>query len=811
MGAMTGLWLSEMEPREALIDWLLVGALMVLIVALLPRRQSVRCFMLLLSLAVLGFARTADHVARVDPHALRHWQASSDVLVRVRGVLQERLLPLESSGGDAMDRWIRPPSDSPWKAVMHVAQIHDGATWKPSHGIVKILLTITPEDVPVGSMIEVIGWMSPMRGGAPDVARDDRMRHDCGAMVAVIRTDVPPWVVHDPSTWCRLVNGFHQWLDSNLLACLGFRSPEGHRALLVAMTTGRTLPGLQPFHEIFHQAGLSHFLAISGFNVTILLVMARILMQIVHVPWRIQGWSLLTLALTFVVAVEPGVSVVRAGLSGIFAGLALSLRRGWRPQSVLGVCMTLLLLWDPCLAGNLGFQLSFGAVIGLLYGTNPVLRLLPGLHDGASPRRVTRLTDGIRMALAASIAAWLISIPITLHAVGVTHPWCALTSTILGPCAALITIVASTGAVTGWIPGCDHVFQPILDMLVTCMRWGISMSGTLPGSIWEVGRVPAWWCLTAMAALIIWWTDSSRIVARGWVLSLIGVWFIVALLLVRVGEPVNVAERGSLRWTCLSLGNGLAHVIQHGEIATVVDAGSRSRFSTGSRVLVPALRALGVRAIDRIVIRGASLDRFSAVPELLHAFPVQQALLSGEWFRDWRNDTAQAALLRSLESSGIPIRNLDVVGGWNAGTWSWTCARPLVPGRTDGGAAVILIRDDHRSSMPALVLLRGCDETTIWHAMDRSRLRGARAIEWPPDTPIARDDSGILAALEPGHVIQVRGDEARLDSRLRRSLGWRPWGVLEQDATLQFRISDPGDPGSLFRWSAVGWVPVIRE
>lgn len=809
-GAMAGLSLQDMEGADARIDGFLAAALVTPIVAWLHRRSGLRRVLLLLSLALLGFVRSADHVVRVHPDALRPGHEAPETLVRVRGTLQERLLPVESSGRDLLDAWIQPPSEAPWKSTLQVTRAHDGREWQDQHGLVTLLVATTPPDIEVGTEIEVLGWMSPSRRVNPGRPCERSTHQACGRATAVIRTDLLPSLVRPP-TWSRQgVNRLHHWIDSNLLACLGSRSPERNRALLVAMTTGRSLPGLETSRDLFHQAGLSHFLAISGFNVAILLIAARILLEVLRLPWRLRGWLLMALAALFVVSVAPGVSVTRAGMAGASVGLSLCLRRGWRPEAILGVCGTLLVLGDPCLARDLGFQLSFGAVIGLLLGAGHVARCLPGHALDSATSWPRRCLMWIRDAVAASLAAWLVSVPITLHAVGTTHPWCALTSTLLGPCAALITVTASTGTVIGWIPGVEHVFQPVLDACVACMRLGITLGGALPASRWDVGRVPGWWCVAGLVALLVWWRVPGS-VRCGWVVSSILGWILIAVLLVRSANDDVGAGGDSIRWTCLALGEGRANVVQLGSRATLIDAGSRSTRSTGSRTLLPALDSLGIRAIDRIVIRRATLDRFSAVPEVVDRLVVRSVLLSPDWFRTWPDGSPQALLLHKLAASRIPVMNLGQIDGWMDDDWTWSCSRPRGPSGLQADLPVISLRRARGIQPPVIAFMGGCSASAILRATPREGLHGAGAIEWAPAQPLDEASTEILSVLQPGHVVQVRGDATPDQSLFRRRVGWRPWGMLAVDGSLQFRVSDSGVPEGLFRWTCSGWTPLQRD
>ncbi|MFO0981811.1 MAG: MBL fold metallo-hydrolase [Planctomycetota bacterium] len=102
----------------------------------------------------------------------------------------------------------------------------------------------------------------------------------------------------------------------------------------------------------------------------------------------------------------------------------------------------------------------------------------------------------------------------------------------------------------------------------------------------------------------------------------------------------------------LAVGHGLAVLFQsqHGNL--LYDAGSRSRLDVGRRVIVPALRALGVHQLDVLVISHFDADHVNGIPGLIEAFPPGICLVPARV-----DDRAFVReLIAGLEQAGTSVR-----------------------------------------------------------------------------------------------------------------------------------------------------------
>jgi len=154
--------------------------------------------------------------------------------------------------------------------------------------------------------------------------------------------------------------------------------------------------------EDFRRSGLSHLLAVSGENVTLLALLAMPVLGFFGIPLRERLLWMLGLIAVYVPVAGAGPSIQRAGVMGAVGVLAtLSGRRSSRLHA-LGLAAAVTLAVDPGVAADIGWQLSFAAVLGILLLATPLRRAI-GARLGKGPWR-RALAEGMAVTIAATLA-----------------------------------------------------------------------------------------------------------------------------------------------------------------------------------------------------------------------------------------------------------------------------------------------------------------------------------------------------------------------------------------------------------------------
>ncbi len=401
--------------------------------------------------------------------------------------------------------------------------------------------------------------------------------------------------------------------------------PSEVAGLQLAMTLGLRDDLTTEDRDAFRRSGLAHVLALSGLHFGVLLAAAG---RALKPLGRHRRPVLLALIVGFVALVGPAPSVVRAAAMALSSLLALTSGVGrleaW-PVLALSACVSLLL--QPQMLFDLSCQLSYLALAGLLAFSGPIARalgvrdavadpLLPSLPGTASAGSGGRLRRYAALALGASIAAQLPSLSLVAGTFGSVPVFSPLVNLLGVPLSALLVPLGFLAGLVGlaWEP-----------LAVAVNAFVLPIARALIGLAGMGARLPA-----------IGWPHVEWLGHVCWAAFVVGLWLaargrlrprrLMAVTLVAVVVPTAA---GSARpppdvWF-LDVGQGDATLIRlRGGYDVLIDGGGTpfSDFDVGERVVLPALRALGVRDLDVVIATHPDADHVEGLMSLLRDLPV---------------------------------------------------------------------------------------------------------------------------------------------------------------------------------------------
>jgi competence protein ComEC len=186
------------------------------------------------------------------------------------------------------------------------------------------------------------------------------------------------------------------------MAGLGEGMPAREAALARGFVLGED-DGLDPgTKEDFIRAGLSHLTAVSGENVTLLALLAMPILAAFGIPLRERLVWVIGLIAVYVPLAGSAPSIQRAGVMGVAGLLATLTGRRTSRLYALGLALAVTLAINPAVAGDVGWQLSFAAVLGIVLLAAPIREWLLARFGGGRWRRA--LAEGIAVTVAATLA-----------------------------------------------------------------------------------------------------------------------------------------------------------------------------------------------------------------------------------------------------------------------------------------------------------------------------------------------------------------------------------------------------------------------
>ena len=274
--------------------------------------------------------------------------------------------------------------------------------------------------------------------------------------------------------------------------------------------------------------------------------------------------------------------------------IALFLGRMSSASVVLAAALLAVTLFDPWAVLSAGFWLSFGAVAVLLYVGNG---------------RVTRPHALAHWAH----AQWAVTIGLVPFTIAIFQQVSIVSPLANAFAIPLVSLVVVPLDLLGAVLPFDFLLTLAHEIMRACM-WALEFLSALPAAVWQQHAPPAW--TIVVAALGALWLLAPRGLPARW----IGVIAFAPLFLV---WPVPPAM-DTFKLTVLDVGQGLAAVIHTHGHALLYDTGPiySPESDSGNRIVVPYLRAAGVRRLDGLIVTHADADHSGGAASVLAAVPV---------------------------------------------------------------------------------------------------------------------------------------------------------------------------------------------
>lgn len=152
----------------------------------------------------------------------------------------------------------------------------------------------------------------------------------------------------------------------------------------------------------FEITGLTHIVAISGYNISLIIIFVTAILG-AFIPRSLQLPLAFLIIVIFTILVGASAGVIRAAIMGLLGFLALTLGRPYHLSLSLVLTAFVMTVFNPkILLQDISFQLSFAAVLGLIFVAPLVEKLLLKIPDILA----------IRTSLVLTLAAQITAVPL---------------------------------------------------------------------------------------------------------------------------------------------------------------------------------------------------------------------------------------------------------------------------------------------------------------------------------------------------------------------------------------------------------------
>jgi competence protein ComEC len=584
-------------------------------------------------------AEVARGVVTIEGVVVRSPQQSSppvDVFLPTVPYYIHTTLTIDCERARVAGKWV--PASGRVRAVVRQAMPPRDAEPKEIEGEVP-----PPRAPDLGDRVRMTGLLSPpgkpVNPGGFDFS--DYLHRQ--GVRALFRTD--HWelvkVIEPGADRLRWIAGAVQRWAVQRLDCLP--SDEG-RGVAAAMLFGRRElldfdsgnVRREDIEHAFLATGTVHYMAVSGFNVALVAAPIIALARLLSLGRRLTAVIVAASVLAFVLMTELEPPVLRAAILVWVICLGWFLGREALSLNTLGAGVILVLLARPGDLFSMSFQLSFLAVLGMIYVVDRAEDLLVGRFvdlewlrsEPAGEKFLYRRL--VRATLLVSVAATLVNIPLIAGKFHIVSWLSPIASTVLLPLVFLLTVSGMLLVAFGWIaPWLGNLLAAGPDGLGRTIAAVVRAMANVPGAYFWIEDISPTWLVLAYVLIVAWvWRKRLGIPRRRLAMAVLA----AATVFVWTSghrPPQNV------RATFLAVGNGNCDLLElpNGRVI-LYDAGSSlSHVRAAETAIAPALWSRGINRVDAVFFSHPHFDHFKDILPLVERFGVRQVFVPPTFMR----------------------------------------------------------------------------------------------------------------------------------------------------------------------------------
>ena len=437
---------------------------------------------------------------------------------------------------------------------------------------------------PVGSVLDLKAI--PARQTPPVLFGFDRTRYYQSQGIDMVLIDQGSTIITTQATLYQLRDWFLQYLE---------RFPQPSQSYLRALIAGDRSQLDEAFTDDLASLGIMHLFAISGLHVGL---MVRLLEQGLRKLKITSNVPIIIFLLLYFFITGFSTSVVRAGL--MFMSYQLLKPYGYQPLDSIAIAASVVLLLNPYVIYDIGFQLSYLVAIGLV--------VIP--FQGGTVQQLF-VVSAIAQLMTLPIQANLYrSVNVTASIINIVFVW--FVSTIFVP----MTFV-------------EMVIQtPVYPDLILFFTRMVDAAKRIQIMV-DLPYVP----ILFLALFFLVLTTKKRFLYL----------FLIAVFLIRSPSQERVVY--------LNVGQGDATLFQLDRCNLLLDTGGNITQDIASNVLIPHLHGFGISHLDILAITHGDFDHVGAATSFVDQFDVRQIVVP----KYFENETL-ATFLDHAKRKQIPIR-----------------------------------------------------------------------------------------------------------------------------------------------------------
>ncbi|HEX2210424.1 MAG TPA: DNA internalization-related competence protein ComEC/Rec2 [Longimicrobium sp.] len=419
-----------------------------------------------------------------------------------------------------------------------------------------------------------------------------------------------------------------------------------HGPLADALLLGRREMLDRALSDRFARTGLVHLLAISGTHVALMGAVFVLIGRMLRLSRSRVAWLTILLIALYLAVIGAPPSAIRSGIMLTLALLSVVLQRPSATLPIVAAAALAILAVQPMAALDIGFQLSFAGVLGIILLRGAMLNRVPKrMRNHPAARWLTE-------SIVVSVAAFVTTAPIVAHHFGQVAPVSIIANLPAIPLTSLALIgVGAAAAAEPILPPLARLLADGAGLALDLLNAVVDVAIRVPGGHAAVAR-PQWWAWAATALVFLLALDVAGKMRDRVRWAVAATSAAAAFLLLPM---VGTAAGGGVEIDFIDVGQGDAIALRTPAGRwLLVDAGERDNgWDAGERRVLPFLRARGAKRIEAIILTHPHADHIGGAAAVMRAMPVGRVIDPGMPM----GTPVYLQTLRVAEERGI---------GWNA-------------------------------------------------------------------------------------------------------------------------------------------------
>lgn len=383
----------------------------------------------------------------------------------------------------------------------------------------------------------------------------------------------------------------------------------------------------EKIEEDFKKSNLTHMLAVSGSHFVYIIICIKYLEKVIK--WRNFNKVLtIIIIVLFMNLTGNTASVVRSGIMAIMLIVAKFFHRKSDVWTNMAISAVLALVYNPYTLFDIGFELSYGGVIGIVVFYDKVKDTLGKII--IKMHKESKMLQYILEGTSVTISANLVIIPIMIYNFNTISFSFIVSNLLAGGLLGIIVILGFLLVFLSLMLGQTlSIFFYILNFLLKALTKIAEVCSKLPFSYIYV-PTPKILGIFIFYSYLFFIINRDRLRVRIFNTLKVRIAILILIIIFNLGYPILSSKEYGLEINFVDVGQGDCTLIRANGKNILVDAGGskdEKSFDVGKNTVFPYLLDRGIVSLDYVIVSHFDSDHCQGFNFILKNMKVKTAII----------------------------------------------------------------------------------------------------------------------------------------------------------------------------------------